>query len=43
MATVMQRFTVRPLKFIRRLRNFVYQGVRWERAVTRLRVIYATF
>lgn len=41
-ATAVQRFTVRPLKFIRWLRNFVYQEVRWGHAVDRLRVIYAT-
>lgn len=42
-ATTLQRFTVRCLKFIRWVRNFVYQEAAWEHAVTRLRQIYAVF
>lgn len=42
-ATVLQRFTVRSLKFIRWLRNFVYQQAPWADAIARLREIYATF
>lgn len=40
-ATFLQRCTVRSLKFIRWLRAFVYREVHWERAVDRLRVVYA--
>ena len=42
-ATALQRFTVRTLKFIRWLRNFVYRETSWEAAVARLRHVYATF
>ncbi len=42
-ATAIQRFTVRPLKFIRWLRNFTYREASWSHAVTRLRRIYAVF
>jgi len=42
-ATALQRFTVRTLKFIRWLRNFVYRETSWENAVARLRHVYATF
>jgi len=42
-ATFVQRYTVRSLKFIRWLRAFVYRGLRWDKAVARLRKIYATF
>jgi hypothetical protein len=42
-ATALQRFTVRSLKFIRWLRNFVYREAPWREAVARLREIYATF
>jgi IS4 transposase len=42
-ATAIQRFTVRSVKFIRWLRNFVYRKVHWEEAVARLREIYAIF
>lgn len=41
--TAIQRFTVRTLKFIRWLRNFVYRGTSWEAALARLRRVYATF
>lgn len=41
--TAIQRFTVRALKFIRWLRNFVYRGASWEAALARLRRVYATF
>jgi hypothetical protein len=37
-----QRFTVRPLKFIRWVRNFIYQEGSWEIAMARLTRIYAT-
>jgi hypothetical protein len=39
----LQRFTVRTLKFIRWLRNFVYRATSWEAALARLRHVYATF
>ncbi len=42
-ATLIQRFTVRALKFIRWLRNFVYRPTSWEAALARLRPVYATF
>ena len=42
-ATLLQRFTVRSVKYIRWLRNFIYQKVPRRRAMARLRVIYATF
>ena len=42
-ATFLQRFTVRPLKFIRWLRNFVYREAAWPEALARLREVYATF
>ena len=42
-ATALQRFTVRTLKFIRWLRNFVYRPTSWEAALARLRQVYATF
>jgi hypothetical protein len=42
-ATALQRFTVRTLKFIRWLRNFVYRETSWEAAVARLRHVYASF
>ena len=41
-ATALQRFTVRSVKFIRWLRNFVYRETAWGDAVARLREIYAT-
>jgi len=42
-ATALQRITVRTLKFIRWLRNFVYRATSWEAAVARLRHVYAVF
>lgn len=42
-ATFLQRCTVRSLKFIRWLRAFLYREVPWDRAVDRLREIYANF
>jgi hypothetical protein len=36
-ATLIERFTVRALKFIRWLRNFVYRPTSWEAALARLR------
>ena len=42
-ATLLQRFTVRSVKYIRWLRNSIYREVPWSRAVARLRVVYATF
>jgi hypothetical protein len=41
--TALQRFTVRTLKFIRWLRNFVYRETSWEAAMARLRRVYAVF
>jgi hypothetical protein len=42
-ATLIERFTVRALKFIRWLRNFVYRPTSWEAALARLRHGYTTF
>jgi hypothetical protein len=42
-ASAVQRFTVRSVKFVRWLRNFVYRKVRWDEAIDRLREIYAIF
>ena len=41
-ATVMQRFTVRSVKFVRWLRNFLYSEILWGAALARLAKIYAT-
>lgn len=40
--TAIQRFTVRTLKFIRWLKNFVYRGTSCGAALARLRHVYAT-
>jgi hypothetical protein len=40
-ATFVQRFTVRTLKFIRWLRNFVYRKASWSQATARLGKAYA--
>lgn len=42
-ATFIQRCTVRSVKFLRWLRNFVYREVPWSDAVARLRQVYANF
>jgi len=42
-ATMLQRFTVRSLKYIRWLRNFICKAVPWSEAVARLRAVYITF
>jgi len=42
-ATFVQRCTVRSVKFLRWLRNFVYREVLWCDAVARLREVYANF
>jgi len=41
--TALQRFTVRTLKFIRWLRNFVCRETSWEAAMARLRRVCAIF
>jgi hypothetical protein len=41
-ATMMQRFTVRSVKFVRWLRNFIYRETPWGEALARLVKIYAT-
>ena len=41
-ATMMQRFTVRSVKFVRWLRNFIYRETRWCDALARLAKIYST-
>lgn len=41
--TALRRSTVRSLKFIRWLRNFVYRDVPWEHAIARLRHVYENF
>ena len=40
-ATLMQRFTVRSVKFVRWLRNFMYCETSWGKALARLAKIYA--
>lgn len=40
-ATFVQRFTVRSVKFIRWLRNFIYRKAPWEEAKARLTKVYA--
>jgi hypothetical protein len=42
-ATFVQRCTVRSVKFIRWLRNFVYREAPWSQAAARLREVYAFF
>lgn len=42
-STALQRFTVRSLKFIRWLRNFLYRHVHWHHALARLRQVYTLF
>ncbi len=41
-ATALQRFTVRSVKFVRWLRNFMYCETGWGGALARLAEIYAT-
>jgi hypothetical protein len=41
-ATMVQRFTVRSVKFVRWLRNFLYSEAAWGEALARLVKIYAT-
>ena len=41
-ATLMQRFTVRSVKFVRWLRNFIYRETGWGDALARLAKIYET-
>jgi hypothetical protein len=41
-ATMMQRFTVRSVKFVRWLRNFIYRETGWSDALVRLAKIYST-
>lgn len=41
-ATIMQRFTVRSVKFVRWLRNFIYRETCWGDALARLAKIYST-
>ena len=41
-ATMMQRFTVRSVKFVRWLRNFIYRETDWSDALVRLVKIYST-
>lgn len=41
-ATMMQRFTVRSVKFVRWLRNFIYSETPWGDALARLAKIYST-
>lgn len=42
-ATALQRFTVRSVKFVRWLRSFLYREAPWEHALARLARVYATF
>jgi hypothetical protein len=41
-AIAIQRITVRSVKFVRWLRNFIYRDVPWGAALARLAIIYAT-
>ena len=41
-ATALQRFTVRSVKFVRWLRNFLYSETTWGDALVRLAKIYST-
>jgi hypothetical protein len=41
-ATALQRITVRSVKFVRWLRNFIYRKTSWSEALARLARIYAT-
>lgn len=41
-ATALQRFTVRSVRFVRWLRNFAYRDAPWSEALSRLRLIYST-
>ena len=41
-ATMMQRVTVRSVKFVRWLRNFIYRETNWSDALARLAKIYST-
>jgi hypothetical protein len=41
-ATMMQRCTVRSVKFVRWLRNFIYRDAPWGDALARLAKIYST-
>lgn len=40
-ATMIQRFTVRSVKFVRWLRNFIYSETNWGKALGRLAKVYA--
>ena len=42
-ATAVGRFTVRSVKFVRWLRNFLYSEAPWSHAVARLAKAYATW
>lgn len=42
-SSALQRFTVRSVKFIRWLRNFIYREASWGHALARLRQTYAVF
>jgi len=41
--TALQRFTVRSLKFLRWVRNFLYREAPWAPAIARLRDVYAAY
>lgn len=41
-STALRRMTVRSIKFVRWLRNFIYRESPWNAAIARLRKIYAT-
>lgn len=42
-ATALQRFTVRSLKFLRWLRSFFYNDASWQDAIARLRRVYDAY
>ena len=41
MSTALQRFTVRSVKFVHWLRNFLYRETSWATALARLDKIYS--
>ena len=41
--TALQRFTVRSVKFLRWVRNFLYRDTPWEHAIARLRHVYVAY
>ncbi len=42
-ATAIERFTLRSVKFVRWLRNFLYSEAPWSHAIARLAKVYSTW